>query len=69
MVLAFKPCPRCADNLRQSYASEPPMCLICGYTDYAYRTQKEIDWISDGQRRAKGPKPGRKPKKRKKARA
>ena len=69
MVLAFKPCPRCESKMRQDYDSEPPYCLMCGNEDYAYRTQKEIDWISDGQRRAKGPKPGRKPKKRKKARA
>ena len=29
-------CPRCDAHLSQAYATEPPLCIACGWEDYAY---------------------------------
>ena len=33
-------CPRCASCLSQSYTTEPPGCVACGWEDYTYDVPK-----------------------------
>ena len=33
-------CPRCGAHLLQNYATEPPLCLACGWEDYEYPLEK-----------------------------
>ena len=33
-------CPRCASCLSQSYITEPPLCVACGWQDYEYLAPK-----------------------------
>jgi len=33
-------CPRCGAHLSQNYATEPPLCLACGWEDYEYPLEK-----------------------------
>ena len=33
-------CPRCDAHLSQNYATEPPLCLACGWEDYTYLVPK-----------------------------
>ena len=33
-------CPRCDAHLSQAYATEPPLCIACGWEDYAYAIPK-----------------------------
>ena len=33
-------CPRCDAHLSQAYATEPPLCIACGFEDYEYAIPK-----------------------------
>ena len=33
-------CPRCDAHLSQNYATEPPLCLACGWEDYTHPLPK-----------------------------
>jgi len=33
-------CPRCDAHLSQAYATEPPLCIACGWEDYEYPLEK-----------------------------
>ena len=44
-------CPRCDAHLSQNYATEPPLCLACGWEDYEYavpKRQRQRDSLMGG---------------------